>query len=505
MTPSKDRIVVIGAGIGGLAAAARLAHAGCDVTVLERASTPGGKMRTMSSAAGPVDAGPTVLTMKPVFKALFEDLGETLSDHVTLAPLEVLALHHWDDGTSFRLFAKSEQTLAEARDVFGTKAADQIRTFQAKADRLFDAFDAPMMQAARPSQLDLTIQVARSPRLLLDMAPWRNLAKAAFSHFSDPRLAQLYARYATYVGGSPWSVPALLSLVSASEARGVWAVDGGMAKLALAVEGLAKKFGAAFHYGEGATRIERQSGRIAAVQTQNGRYPADRVLFNGDPRALSRGLLGEALKGAISPAAVEPRSLSAHVLAFAARPKGGNLAHHTVFFGHDPRAEFEALERGAVPQDATLYLCAQDHGAVAPDALQRFELIRNAPPDPTLTKENVPWQTLIFDRLAAFGLTFDPRPQAETLTGPAEFDALFPASQGSLYGRSPSGLTAGLKRPTARTAIPVLYLVGGGAHPGAGIPMATLSARHAAEAILQDRTSTSPSRLTATPGGMSTA
>ncbi|MEM7631276.1 MAG: FAD-dependent oxidoreductase, partial [Pseudomonadota bacterium] len=107
-------------------------------------------------------------------------------------------------------------------------------------------------------------------------------------------------------------------------------------------------------------------------------------------------------------------------------------------------------------------------------------------------------------QMAHFGMTFSPTPTAQTVTTPQAFERLFPASLGALYGQSPHGMTAALKRPRARTQIPNLYLAGGGAHPGAGVPMATLSARHAVEAILSDQTSTSRSAQTAMPGGMST-
>ena len=113
-------------------------------------------------------------------------------------------------------------------------------------------------------------------------------------------------------------------------------------------------------------------------------------------------------------------------------------------------------------------------------------------------------RTRVFETLAGWGLTFDKRPQSRELTTPDRFEALFPGSAGSLYGLSPHGMTAALQKPTARSAVPGLYLAGGGTHPGAGIPMAALSGRHAAEAILTDLASTLRSRRTATRGGMST-
>jgi len=185
--------------------------------------------------------------------------------------------------------------------------------------------------------------------------------------------------------------------------------------------------------------------------------------------------------------------------------------HHNVFFAVHPEREFGPIAAGQMPEDPTLYICAQDRGAdQAPaTALERFEIIMNGPPlddgaDPT-DEEIDTCRKRTFETLARFGLTFDPRPGPPALTTPRQFARAFPASAGSLYGRSPHGMMAAFKRPTARLKVPGVYLAGGGAHPGAGIPMATLSGAHAAAAILTDLASPSMSRPTATHGGTSTA
>ena len=502
-----ERIVIVGAGIGGLAAALRLAHAGCAVTVVDAAGGPGGKMRTVASVAGPVDAGPTVLTLRPVFEELFTSVGEDLSAQLKLAPLTILARHFWQDGTTLDLMADPEESAANIGHAFGARAVADFRRFRARAARLFAAFDQPMMQAARPSQQALTAQVLRQPRLIADMAPHRSLAAMLEGAFRDPHLAQLFARYATYVGGSPFRSPALLSLIAEAEAQGVWAVQGGMHRLAVTLESLARARGAVFHYGTRAQKIDLRDGRATGVTTTTGRFPADAVLFNGDPRALACGLLGDGARRAVPVQAVEPRSMSAYVHAFAATASGPDLSYHNVFFGPTLADEFRPLEREEAARQATLYVCAQDRASARPQGPERFEIILNGPPTgdrPEPQGDIVQCQTQVFDRLASFGLTFSPRPGPQALTTPHGFARLFPASQGSLYGRSPHGLTAGLKRPQAQTAVPGLYLAGGGAHPGAGVPMAALSARHAAGAILTDLASRSTSRQTAMPGGTST-
>ncbi len=512
MSEAGDRVVVIGAGIGGLSAALRLAAGGRAVTVVEAAEAPGGKMRTLPSVAGPVDAGPTVLTMRGVFDDLFAAAGARLEDHVRLIPQPVLARHWWPDGSTLDLFPDIEANAQAIAAFAGPREARAYRRFEARTLALWQAFDAPVMRAPRPNLAGIVRATLATPAAWPWLLPGRTLAGALAGTFRDPRLRQLFGRYATYVGGMPHRVPAVLGLVWQAEAAGVWAVEGGMHALARAVAALAEARGVTFRYGCAATRIARQGGRAAAVTLADGSVlPAQDVVFNGDPAALTAGLLGEAVRTAVPRAAVHPRSLSAWVWSFAARvasePAGGRaLVHHNVFFTADPRDEFGPIERGAMPEAPTLYICAEDRaGGHAPAGAERFEIIVNAPAGAAATaSEAETCLTRTFPTLARFGLTFDPVPGPQALTRPADFARLFPASQGSLYGRSPEGALASFRRPAARTTLPGLWLCGGGAHPGAGVPMAALSGRHAAEGILNARISRSMSRRTDTPGGIST-
>ena len=498
---TRERVIVVGAGMGGLAAAMRLAHADREVTLYEAAAAPGGKMRTVPSEAGPVDTGPTVLTLRAHFDDLFTDVGLRLEDYATLEEEPLLARHFWPDGSRLDLFADEAATVAEIDSLAGTDAAMAFSKFSAETRRLFSAFDAPMLRTARPRMGPLAARVLAEPALLRAMAPFSSLSRRLARTFEDRRLAQLFGRYATYVGGLPHEVPGLLALIWQAEARGIWRVAGGMSSLALALARAAERLGATLHYNAPVARIETGP---AVILKDGTRHAADRVLFNGEPRALRTGRLGPDPQGAVRDAAIAPRSLSAEVWAFAATPRGPELAHHNVFFGADPATEFEPIGRGEAAQDPTIYVCAQDRGTGrTTPGLERFETIVNAAPL-SETEEPAPCFDRTIPLLAERGLSFTPEPEQSARTGPQDWEALYPGSLGALYGRSPSGPRATFRRPTARTAMPGLYLAGGAAHPGPGVPMAVLSGRHAAEAIIADRTSTSMSRPTDTPGGTST-
>jgi 1-hydroxycarotenoid 3,4-desaturase len=503
---SSGRVIVIGAGIGGLATALPLVHRGFDVTVLERQSVPGGKMRQVNG----VDAGPTVLTMLDVFEALFDDVGEILGDQVTLIPQTILARHWWPDSGPLDLFPDRAQS-AEAIGAFaGDKSRSEFLTFADRAARLFDGFRDPVMMHPEPSFVTLASHVMKHPSLIRDMGVGQTLKKLLERSFTDPRLRQLFGRYATYVGGSPDRSPALLSLIWDAEARGVWCVKGGMSALAQAIASQIERKGGTIRTKTTVKKINTAFGGVSGVTLQSGEtLYADHVVFNGDPRALALGLLGDTISGTAKITTKRARSHSANVWSFHAMPSEIDLVHHNVFFCDPSRNEFAEIERGYIPSDPTLYVCAEDRGQESPaPKTERFEIIMNTPPLTQRAAQPEDYEichTRTFPLLRRFGLIFSPEPGPDALTTAKNFDALFPGSAGSLYGQTPHGMTAALDRPTARTRIKGLYLAGGGTHPGAGVPMAALSGRHAAEAIVTDRTSISRSRKTVTPGGTSTA
>lgn len=489
--------IVIGAGIGGLAAALRLQSKGLRVTLLDRHGWPGGKMRTVPSQVGPIDAGPTVLTMRHVFDDLFQSTGVRLDDHVTLVKEPLLARHFWRDGSQLDLVDHPAENAEAIQRFAGRRAQQEFLRFNDETAALFDQFNAPMMQSADPALTGLARAALSAPQHLHLLSPFASMSRHLKARFSDPRLAQLFGRYATYVGGAPAQSPALLSLIWQAEARGVWRVQGGMHKLATALAYRFRALGGALMLDTPVEEILASEEGIEGVHLANGtRLAATTVVFAGDPRALATGKLGAAVAQIAPQTKKAARSLSARVWSFAARvAEDPGLVHHNVFFGQDPQEEFQAIRKGQMPKDPTIYVCAQDRSGDTSTArgAERFEFILNAAP---LTQCRSPrneedlCHQRTFPTLTRFGLRFENEPSQMALTTPAMFEEMFPASAGALYGQSPHGMTAALKRPRARTAIPGLYLAGGGTHPGAGVPMAALSGQHAAEAILQGLVST---------------
>jgi 1-hydroxycarotenoid 3,4-desaturase len=496
----EQKIVIIGAGVGGLVAALLLACAGLSVTVLEAAAAPGGKVRQVAHGAARIDAGPTVLTMLPVFEEAFQAAGTTLDAEVGLQKLDILARHFWD-GAELDLPADQAAAVAAIGAFSGPRQAALYQAFCRRAAQIFTTLDETFMQVPQPGLAGLIRNAGvRHGPALLGISPFATLWGALGKYFPDPRLRQLFARYATYSGASPFAAPATLMLIVHAEAQGVWRLSGGMHSLAQALARLAAARGAVFHYDARAVEILATDGKASGVRIADGTvFPADAVLANADLAALADGRFGDVAAAAVRPAMQGcKRSLSALTWAITGQATGRVLAHHNVFFAADYAAEFAAIRRGELPLDPTVYLCAQGEG--------KFLCLVNAPArgddEKFLQKGAEACFQGVLAKLARSGVVL--RPAQITMTGPAQFETLFPASGGALYGRALRGWRDPFRRPGAASRLLGLYLAGGGVHPGPGLPMAARSGQLAARRILADLGLSARWRPADTPGGMST-
>ena len=514
-------VSVVGAGVGGLVSAMLLAHRGVRVTLLEAAATPGGKMRSVMVGGAPVDSGPTVFTMRWVFEQIFAEVGCSLADVLKLQPLDILGRHAWRSGGDrldlFTDVARSADAIAQ----FSSPAeALRFKAFCAKAKDIYKRLEGPYIRSSRPTLPGMGLELGPAGiAALAGLGPFASLWQTLGHYFHDPRLRQLFGRYATYCGASPWAAPATLMLVAHVELDGVWSVDGGMYALAQALATQAAAQGAVIRYSSPCQRMVVRGGRACGVELAGGeQLQADAIVFNGDASALAQGLLGDDAKKAASVTPLDQRSLSAVTWSVNARATGFPLVRHNVFFDDDYALEFNQIfKQHKLPSRGTVYVCAQDRSddAHGDGQAERLLCLVNAPAvgdlaatHPLTDLEIQSCQEQSLKLLSHCGLALDLTSATahSVRTTPNDFNRLFPGTGGALYGpafTTLNGWMTPFQRPGSASKLPGLYLAGGSVHPGPGVPMAALSGQLAAATVMADLASTRRSGRARISGGMS--
>ena len=529
-----DNTVVIGAGIGGLVSALLLAHAGLKVTVLEQQPYAGGKLRQVNG----VDSGPTVFTMRWVLDDLFAQIGERLEDHLALEKLHVLARHAWapnayglsPEVSTLDLYADKQASRDAIGDLCGLQQAKQFDRFCLDAKRVYQTLEGPYIRSQRPGFMQMTKDLGL-PGLgvLAGLGPFASLWASLGRYFTDPRLHQLFGRYATYCGASPWKAPATLMLIAQVEMDGVWSVRGGMIAIVDALVSCAKKRGVTFVFNAQVDQIVVKDARLASIgySVRNGTTDdvaqpkiihTQNAVFNGDVDALASGLLGDQGRMACGISSVGQRqarrSLSAITWSIRTgdQPVSGfDLARHNVFFNDNYAQEFkDVFNQGRLPRLGTIYVCAQDRSSSGKsDGRSECNITaQNQTDEHILCLVNAPavgdqlnndsfsndevslCTTNHFAHLARCGLQMPQNGQGScqtTVTTPKQFHQLFPATGGALYGQASHGWMNQFRRMGSSSHIKGLYLAGGSVHPGPGVPMAAMSGRLAAAALMEHR------------------
>lgn len=488
------RVIVVGAGMGGLAAALNLSSKGIPVTLIEKHEHAGGKIRQACVAGKWIDTGPTVFTMRWVFDKLFSDAGLRFEEHVTLANSSLLARHSWVGSSTLDLHSDVNLSVQAIEAFAGRKDAEAYRVFATKSEAIFNTLNAPFMQAARPSPLSLTFaNGVGGLKGMYDTKPFTSLWKYLGKTFNDPRLRQLFGRYATYCGSSPMQAPATLMLIAHAERSGVWVVNGGMQAIADAMLQAAMSKGCECLFGYSVEQILTGASGIQGIKLDSGEeLLAKSIIFNGDTHALTSGMLGASCNTATRH--VNTNSLSAITRCEVAQSDGFKLAHHNVFFGENYSAEFDAIfKQQNICKDPTIYVCAQDRSEIDSSASkattepERLFSLMNAPACELHPGEIQSACQLMTKRLSAHGLQLKHHQGDAHVETPNSFAKLFPATQGALYGRPTHGWMGSFNRPGSTTSINGLYLAGGSVHPGAGVPMVAMSGQLAAQQLLSDR------------------
>ncbi len=486
------KIIIIGGGIAGLCACLRLSHHGYEVTLLEKENQIGGKIRTIQAGDLQVDSGPTVFTMRWVFEELFKECEEDFSSLIATTHLPVLARHFWGKD-QLDLFADQQLSAKAIADFSGKKQADLFLEFCRVSKKVYESLETPYIKARRPTLPSMISQLGLSgSATLMGIGPFKNLWQSLEKFFPDPRLQQLFGRYATYCGSSPLLAPATLMLISHVEMAGVWSIDDGMTTLPKTIAKLAQARGANIRYGALVKTIRVTDKKVSQVELDSGEsLPADAIIFNGDIMALSDGLFGPSVKEATPPIPTVP-SLSAITWSASIPSNQLPISHHNVFFDDDYVSEFTSIfDENRFPPKPTVYLCAQsrvhDEQIVVPS--EKILLLVNAPANGdqiTSTSEIDLCQQRVFQLLGKSGFQIQSESWQMVRTIPQDFHQLFPATKGALYGMATHGWMSSFQRPSSISSIKNLFLAGGSVHPGPGVPMAALSGRLAA-ATLMDR------------------
>ncbi len=490
---------MIGAGMGGMAVAARLAVKRHEVTVIEQAATYGGKLGTLARDGFVFDTGPSLLTLPAVYRDLFNKTGGPLEDAIGLVDLEPAFRYRFPDGTTVEMPGVDAGLCAAALgSALGGTAEADWRAFIARAADIWQVTRRPFLESALTGPRDL-LPLARNISDVRTVAPFTSLRGLAKQYLHDPRLRMLVDRYATYTGSDPRRAPAALATVPYVEQTfGAYHVAGGVRRLADALHQRTLERGVSYRMSTDVVEVMTDSARVTGVRLLGGEVvPADVVVANADATHVYRDLVRDPRGAApLKRLRTATPSLSGFVLLLAVRGRTPGLRHHNVWFPQDYDAEFDAIF-GRDPRpvdDPTVYVCAPDDEQMRPDAdHESWFVLVNAPRHSTGGERGtIDWtapglattyRDRILDVMAARGFDVRDRLVWSEIRTPADLELDTRAPGGSIYGTSSNGARAAFLRPANESPVPGLYLVGGSSHPGGGLPLVGMSAEIVAELI----------------------
>lgn len=485
-------VIIIGAGIGGLSAAIHLAAAGRRVVVYEKNAAVGGKMAEVRQDGFRWDTGPSVITMRHVFEALFATAGRRLEDYLTLVAVEPLTRYFYPDGVQLDVTRSWPQMAAQIERLNPRDVEGYLR-YLAYAARLH-RITGPIFIYDQPPRLRSFAKV--TPVDMLRVDPLRTMDQAIRAFVRSPHLRQLLGRFATYVGASPFRAPATLNVIAHVELTGgVWYPLGGIYAIARALERLALELGVEIYTGCAVEEILVRSDQVQGVRLGSGETAlCSAVIANVDVATVHEHLLRHPIcVSTLRRLSRQETSCSGFIMLLGVEGTDTRLAHHNIFFSRDYATEFEDIfVRGIPPRDQTIYVAitSRTDADDAPPGCENWFVLVNAP---ALSSQfdwaqgRAGYRDLVLQRLADFGFDIRARIRIERMLTPVEIERMTGARRGALYGSSSNNRFAAFLRPHNRAAgIRGLYFAGGTTHPGGGVPMVTLSGRVAAALLMND-------------------
>ncbi len=513
-TDASRRVAVIGGGVGGLAAAIRLAIGGCRVSLYEQNATLGGKLnlRTVPHPDRPndrpfrFDTGPSLVTLPFVFEQLFAAAGVDLHDRLELIRLDPVSRFEWPDGSSLQLRKDRNDTLDSVHDL-APRDVDGFRRFLDRGKHVWDLSGELFLQNA-PEQL-LKGKLGPKQGLGLLTVPFRigmfgRYSKLVDRHVKDERLRAVLYQYATYSGASPWKAPATLCVIPHAETHfGGWYIKGGLYKLAEALTELAVEKDVEIHTETPVEKVTVKEGVADGLNVDGRHVEADTVVCNADTITAYRRLIDAEHRPHWQDKkldALDPGG-SGMVLLLGVEGTLPQVAHHTKYMPDNyfgPGGDLQAMfVDGRVPDDPCVYVCrpTATDATVAPEGCENLFVLVSAPamhgPGKAIDWEieGPRYRDRVLDILEnRCGLTgLRQKVVVEDTWTPPELGRLYGANAGAIYGVGGNGRKQAFLRPPNRDPkIKNLFFVGGATHPGGGLPLVALSGKITCELILGD-------------------
>jgi len=486
VTGPTQRVVVVGAGLGGLACALHLTGAGREVTVVEREPVPGGRAGLLRLSGYEFDTGPVVLTMPGLIDEALAAVGERLADWLTITRLEPAYRAHYPDGSTLDVIADTARMAGEIARVCGSREADGYLRYVAHARRLWQLQRRDFIERNLDSPRDLlTVNLLR----LAASGGFRNLQHTVDRFLRDPRTRRVFAFQAMYAGLDPHRALALYTVISYLDAvEGVFFSRGGIHAVPAALAGAAEKHGARLRYDTTVARVEVRGDRAVGVRTTTGEMiPADVVVLNPDLPVAYRDLLPH------TPWRVRRLrySPSAVVLHVGSRQRYRAIAHHNLHFGRAWRRTFEEVIReGRLMSDPSLLVSnpTRTDPSLAPAGREGYYILA---PAPNLEVGGQDWATVgpryaeqLVDTLERRGYVgFGAGIECSRLVTPADWAADGMAAGTPFAAAHTLGQTGPFRPPTLHPVLSNVVFAGSGTQPGVGVPMVLISGKLAAQRV----------------------
>lgn len=500
---SPKKVVIIGAGMAGLACGARLAKLGHEVQIFEASNQVGGKCRTIWIEGFGFDIGPSLLTLPAVYRDLFLKTGGPTNLITELTPVDPAFTYQFANGKVIDFPNLSHSGVVDSvSKALGNDHGLTWHKLLKRAEKMWDASREDFIEG----ELRGLLPLLKRKNLLRDIwtiAPWLSLRKLTNKYGAGQEISKIIDRYATYSGSDPRLAPAvLLTIAFVEEAFGAWHVPGGLGRLPIALAERFQKLGGSINLNSPVTELTLLNGRVNGVILDNGKIvEADIVVSNIDSQILYNKLIPKGVsrirtwseRRAINRST---KSFSGFSLLLALNGKS-NLNHHTVLFPENYDAEFDSLFRyGAPPADPAIYICNPDDPALVPneDSEAWFVLVNAPLHNP---KHGFDWNRPgfkeeyaenILTKIEERGILVRDRIRFMKIRTPHDLEIENNSPGGSIYGPSSNGARSAFLRAKNRSPIRGLYCVGGSAHPGGGLPLVAISAEIVANAISEQET-----------------